>query len=139
MFVGRMATIRASKSMHPSVYFDKTIIPAVFPRTRNAQSFRHIYHRTHRLPCGECKACCTGNQTWYVHNTVIKQWLITLLDPHGHGVGSHAAHGPEGASEEEKTMSDLEASPSRSGHFDDSALAQTIGVFILEFGVLLHR
>ncbi|KAF8551353.1 ZIP zinc/iron transport family [Imleria badia] len=57
-------------------------------------------------------------------------------DPHGHGLGSHAAHGPEGVSEDEKTTSDLEASQS---HFDDdSALAQIIGVFILEFGVLLH-
>lgn len=63
--------------------------------------------------------------------------LITLTDAHGHGIGSHAAHGPEGASEDEKSMSDLEAS--QPGHFDDSAMAQIIGVFILEFGVLLHR
>ncbi|KAG6374854.1 Zinc/iron permease [Boletus reticuloceps] len=57
-------------------------------------------------------------------------------DVHGYGVGSHAAHGPEGKSEDEKSASDLEASDP--GHFDDSAMAQVLGVFILEFGVLLH-
>ncbi|KAG9312726.1 ZIP-like iron-zinc transporter [Chiua virens] len=57
-------------------------------------------------------------------------------DAHGHGVGSHAAHGPEGAFEEQKSMATLETSPTN--HFDDSAAAQIIGVFILEFGVLLH-
>ncbi|KAG8220816.1 Zinc/iron permease [Butyriboletus roseoflavus] len=58
-------------------------------------------------------------------------------DPHGHGIGSHATHGPEGADSDEKlTSSDLEGA--QSGDFDDSAMAQVIGVFILEFGVLLH-
>ncbi|KAH0836531.1 Zinc/iron permease [Lanmaoa asiatica] len=58
-------------------------------------------------------------------------------DAHGHGVGSHTAHGPEGAYEDEKSTSiDLEGS--QPGHFEDSAMAQVIGVFILEFGVLLH-
>ncbi|KAN0088666.1 Zinc/iron permease [Tylopilus felleus] len=56
-------------------------------------------------------------------------------DPHGHGIGSHAAHGPEGADADEKTASDLEASQPE--NVDDSAMAQVIGIFILEFGVLL--
>lgn len=61
-----------------------------------------------------------------------------FIDPHGHGIGSHAAHGPEGADLDDKlTSSDVEGA--QSGHFDDSAMAQIIGVFILEFGVLLHR
>lgn len=61
--------------------------------------------------------------------------MITLTGLHG--IGPHAASCPKGESEDEKSTSDLEAS--RPGHFDDSAMAQAIGVFILEFGVLLHR
>jgi len=59
-------------------------------------------------------------------------------DPHGHGIGSHAAHGPEETFEDKNSASDLEASQITAVHFDDSAMAQVIGVFILEFGVLLH-
>ncbi|KAF8840803.1 ZIP zinc/iron transport family [Paxillus ammoniavirescens] len=68
-------------------------------------------------------------------------------DAHGHGVGSHAAHGPEGVSTQvmssdsnsadEKYGSDIEASHQHVD-YDSSALAQIIGIFILEFGVLLH-
>jgi len=61
--------------------------------------------------------------------------LITLTGLHG--IGSHAAPCPRGESEDEKSTSDLETS--QPGHFDGSAMAQVIGVFILEFGVLLHR
>ncbi|KIK78402.1 hypothetical protein PAXRUDRAFT_36647 [Paxillus rubicundulus Ve08.2h10] len=68
-------------------------------------------------------------------------------DAHGHGVGSHAAHGPEGVSAQvtsvdnnsahEKYAPDIEASHQHAD-YDSSALAQIIGIFILEFGVLLH-
>ncbi|KIJ59235.1 hypothetical protein HYDPIDRAFT_170911 [Hydnomerulius pinastri MD-312] len=68
-------------------------------------------------------------------------------DAHGHGLGSHAAHGPEGVSpvavdgdsgsEKTEKTDDIEALH-KHGIADDSALAQIIGVFILEFGVLLH-
>ncbi|KIK93827.1 hypothetical protein PAXRUDRAFT_144191 [Paxillus rubicundulus Ve08.2h10] len=67
-------------------------------------------------------------------------------DAHGHGIGSHAAHGPEnrpeatpseGNSVYDKHPSDIEASHQHADH-DGSGLAQIIGVFILEFGVLLH-
>ncbi|KAG6337374.1 hypothetical protein ID866_1697 [Astraeus odoratus] len=72
--------------------------------------------------------------------------LGVVHDPHGHGVGSHAAHGPEplipdarfmkdSQSQFEKT--DLEAA-NRNLTLDENALGQIVGVFILEFGVLLH-
>ncbi|KAH7922321.1 ZIP zinc/iron transport family [Leucogyrophana mollusca] len=64
-------------------------------------------------------------------------------DAHGHGLGAHAAHGPEGSNDpgtrdtdSEKTQ-DIEAAHNHE-HHDDSAAAQIIGVFILEFGVILH-
>lgn len=59
-------------------------------------------------------------------------------------MGSHSAHGPEGnLSETNSKLSrndDLEmAEKHQHGHHTDSALAQIIGVAILEFGVALHR
>ncbi|KAG6833220.1 hypothetical protein H0H87_009841 [Tephrocybe sp. NHM501043] len=64
-------------------------------------------------------------------------------DAHGHGIGSHAAHGPEsapntGAAVEEKPNngSDVESQESHRNGITDSALAQIIGVAILEFGGL---
>jgi zinc transporter 1/2/3 len=74
--------------------------------------------------------------------------LNVTTDVHGHGVGSHAAHGPENVSSHptpsddnsayEKHGSDIEASHQHADS-DGSGMAQIIGVFILEFGVLLHR
>lgn len=80
------------------------------------------------------------------------------VDPHGHHVGSYAAHGPEADSEQNPTSgdgSDLEKVTKSSdvGHAhhgvdtrmeksfqnDVDAMAQLIGVGILEFGVVLHR
>ena len=80
------------------------------------------------------------------------------IDPHGHHVGSYAAHGPEADSEQDPTSgnsSDLEkvTKVSDVGHAhhhvdtrkeksfqnDVDAMAQLIGVAILEFGVVLHR
>jgi len=65
-------------------------------------------------------------------------------DPHGHGLGAHAAHGPEpGGSQirpdddSEKINDDIE-SAHEDKQMDLNAAAQIIGVFILEFGVLLH-
>ncbi|KAJ7576897.1 ZIP-like iron-zinc transporter [Mycena floridula] len=62
-------------------------------------------------------------------------------DAHGHGPGSHAAHGPEGNASETKPEllgSDVEAATSEQHHFLDAAATQIIGVAILEFGVALH-
>ncbi|KAF9037712.1 ZIP-like iron-zinc transporter [Panaeolus papilionaceus] len=65
-------------------------------------------------------------------------------DAHGHGPGSHAAHGPEGSFEDKATKptansSDVEvAQPAPVHPFQDSASTQIIGVAILEFGVVLH-
>ncbi|EMD38804.1 hypothetical protein CERSUDRAFT_47146 [Gelatoporia subvermispora B] len=68
-------------------------------------------------------------------------------DAHGHGVGGHAAHGPEGAKSEEtsavqeKYDIDLEAeaiAAAKNGAVVENPTAQIIGVAILEFGVLLH-
>ncbi|KAH7881966.1 ZIP-like iron-zinc transporter [Phlebopus sp. FC_14] len=68
-------------------------------------------------------------------------------DAHGHGIGGHAAHGPEGSpvprfagdleSEKMELENDVEASH-KGPRYDSSALAQIVGVLILEFGVLLH-
>ncbi|KAG1907573.1 ZIP-like iron-zinc transporter [Suillus fuscotomentosus] len=63
-------------------------------------------------------------------------------DTHGHGLGAHAAHGPEGVmtggdSNSEKIKEDLESAHDHE-HPDLAATGQIIGVFILEFGVLLH-
>ncbi|KAK7687619.1 hypothetical protein QCA50_008833 [Cerrena zonata] len=83
-------------------------------------------------------------------------------DAHGHGIGGHAAHGPEsnrqldpdaptssGNPEQiEKFPADLESNASDSkkhGHAHahelsvvESAAAQIVGIAILEFGVILH-
>ncbi|KAJ8515882.1 hypothetical protein ONZ45_g6734 [Pleurotus djamor] len=65
-------------------------------------------------------------------------------DPHGHAVGSVAAHGPEGElAEKPKPDSgeDVESAHSQSLHkhsFHDDTFAQIIGIAILEFGVILH-
>jgi solute carrier family 39 (zinc transporter), member 1/2/3 len=66
------------------------------------------------------------------------------IDTHGHRVGSHAAHGPEGddqrSGDNNFEKGDLESLPQNlNATIDDSAAAQIIGVFILEFGVVLHR
>jgi len=63
-------------------------------------------------------------------------------DAHGHGIGGHAAHGPEAAdaftSPEEK-KGDVELAVVRTNVFDHNLMTQIIGVAILEFGVVLHR
>ncbi|KAF8817477.1 ZIP-like iron-zinc transporter [Phlegmacium glaucopus] len=66
-------------------------------------------------------------------------------DAHGHGLGSHAAHGPEPFNQtteptanKETSSSDIETADKNGPKFDDNALAQIIGVAILEFGVVLH-
>ena len=66
------------------------------------------------------------------------------IDAHGHNIGGHAAHDPEGDFEqlpaaklEQDGSSDVEGQPKFT--IDDSAMAQVIGVAILEFGVVLHR
>ena len=67
------------------------------------------------------------------------------VDPHGHGAGgAHAAHGPEGTFdqipaekfESKMDTTDLESQPTWT--IDDSAMAQILGIAILEFGVTLH-
>ncbi|KAI6018366.1 Zinc/iron permease [Pisolithus marmoratus] len=65
-------------------------------------------------------------------------------DAHGHGVASHAAHGPEAYVDRNASAKDSQSDKSdlETGHGDftveSDVLAQMIGVFILEFGVLLH-
>jgi solute carrier family 39 (zinc transporter), member 1/2/3 len=93
---------------------------------------------------------------------------VEHADAHGHGLGGHAAHGPEGTGTpaNRPSNSDLELDVEKadtkgqgpstqssshshshthshshnhgSGHLGDSALAQLVGIAILEFGVLLH-
>jgi zinc transporter 1/2/3 len=89
--------------------------------------------------------CCTCLFSHYYYSQPYD------ADPHGHHVGSHAAHGPEGDNQtpdtewtdgkttyEKQSVDDIEALQ-RQKDMDESAAAQIIGVFILEFGVILHR
>jgi zinc transporter 1/2/3 len=72
--------------------------------------------------------------------------LGVTYDAHGHGHGAHAAHGPEQVTGDGGSKSDLEksAKPLHTVEkhglsvLDDSALAQVLGIFILEFGIILH-
>ncbi|KIM60682.1 hypothetical protein SCLCIDRAFT_1216591 [Scleroderma citrinum Foug A] len=70
--------------------------------------------------------------------------LGVVHDAHGHGVGALAAHGPEKVEPEEDIRADTLSERSdpeaatKSTAMDSNVLAQIIGVFILEFGVLLH-
>ncbi|KAJ7278421.1 ZIP-like iron-zinc transporter [Mycena rebaudengoi] len=109
--------------------------------------------------------CLLSIFTIFITEIVAFRWGTARLakigvhhDAHGHEVGSHAAHGPEGeASADDETSSasphpppplplqkhehddDIEAQHARVRHsLDDSAAAQVIGIAILEFGVLLH-
>ncbi|KAF8661365.1 hypothetical protein AX16_001459 [Volvariella volvacea WC 439] len=65
-------------------------------------------------------------------------------DAHGHSLGSHAAHGPEGLGSPDKkldTRSDEELHSHSDSHLtrvDGDVLTQIVGVAILEFGVALH-
>ncbi|EJD07290.1 ZIP zinc/iron transport family [Fomitiporia mediterranea MF3/22] len=66
--------------------------------------------------------------------------LGITYDSHGHNTGTgHAAHGPEAAVATETASAQAPERPVSSGELiKASALAQVIGIFILEFGVLLH-
>ncbi|KAA1469105.1 ZIP-like iron-zinc transporter [Dentipellis sp. KUC8613] len=67
-------------------------------------------------------------------------------DPHGHDVGSHAAHGPESSNRERERTAhehqhrkgDEDDDDDDESDMGDSATAQVIGIAILEFGVVLH-
>lgn len=62
--------------------------------------------------------------------------LGLAYDTHGHALIAHASHGPEPQDVTvQKTDPEKGHPPSIA---DDNVLAQIIGVFILEFGVLLH-
>lgn len=133
----------------------------------------HIYDRSYCLPRRHSQAQEAWHPSWYVSSP---SFLLTTtstiasicasnslppylgVDPHGHHVGSYAAHGPEADPEQDPTSgegSDLEKVTKISdvGHAhhdvntrkeisfqnDVDAMAQLIGVGILEFGVVLHR
>ncbi|KAI0046087.1 ZIP zinc/iron transport family [Auriscalpium vulgare] len=65
-------------------------------------------------------------------------------DAHGHSVGGHAAHGPEGDADVEEDFDGpprkefREDSAADQADAEHNALAQIIGVAILEFGIVLH-
>jgi len=63
--------------------------------------------------------------------------LNMTYDPHGHEVGSHVAHGPEGDIERDAKGSGVSVKTDAAAAAADAA-GQIIGVFILEFGVVLH-
>lgn len=67
--------------------------------------------------------------------------MAITSDPHGHDVGTVAAHGPEGDpvnQDSEKNISDVDSFDYENG-LGNAAAAQILGVAILEFGVILHR
>src|SRR5690242_15450940 len=94
---------------------------------------------------------------FHMFGAAIITYLQKPTDAHGHGIGGHAAHGPEGVAESGRAtpiedvdrQSDTHMTEKKTGHghhhhtrgphYDDSLVAQMVGVFILEFGVLLHR
>lgn len=95
---------------------------------------------------GNGKTLSTGHRAWYDQLTVhFPTSLLCRVDAHGHGVGAHAAHGPEKVKPEEDIRTDSLSERSdpeiatKLTTLDSHVLAQIIGVFILEFGVLLHR
>lgn len=69
-----------------------------------------------------------------------------FADHHGHDLGAHAAHGPEGTLGH--TDAEIRGGGENHEHtaaklhplaaLDGSALAQITGIFVLEFGILLH-
>jgi len=64
---------------------------------------------------------------------------VKAHDPHGHDVsnGAHAAHGPEVGSDTKSHDSELEkGTPGRA--VLDTAVAQVLGIAILEFGIVFH-
>lgn len=91
----------------------------------------------------------THGKLYYFPHCLLETNNWNNSDAHGHGIGSHISHGPEGlpqtvekepsASDIENNNSSSEGEGSKGFHFDDSVLAQVIGVAILEFGVILHR
>ncbi|KAE9392950.1 ZIP-like iron-zinc transporter [Gymnopus androsaceus JB14] len=92
----------------------------------------------------------------FIIELVAFRWGTSILakigmhhDAHGHDVGSHAAHGPEGDMIDSTAARDLEASTADTVNSEsekhshkhqvlDAAASQIIGVAILEFGVVLH-
>ena len=65
--------------------------------------------------------------------------MTSPIDPHGHDVsnGAHAAHGPEVGSDTKSHDSELEkGTPGRA--VLDTAVAQVLGIAILEFGIVFH-
>jgi hypothetical protein len=101
----------------------------------------------------------------HMYAVLILRSSRSRVDPHGHGaaVGAYTAHGPEaefplastsgdhndhGHSDPEKVAKGSPASHAHSAMgdskqasplSDENAMAQLIGVAILEFGVILHR
>ncbi|VDB99924.1 unnamed protein product [Peniophora sp. CBMAI 1063] len=83
----------------------------------------------------------------------LKRLGVPAYDAHGHGLGGHSAHGPEsGHSPEPSDLERQQQEAAIKAKIDDSesalsqdtaeamhsALAQIIGIAILEFGVVLH-
>ncbi|KAF8493243.1 hypothetical protein F5888DRAFT_1927142 [Russula emetica] len=66
---------------------------------------------------------------------------ITVLDPHGHAiaVGAYTAHESRKDSTASHSHSPMGDSKQALHLTDENAMAQLIGVAILEFGVVLHR
>ncbi|KAF5371422.1 hypothetical protein D9757_009999 [Collybiopsis confluens] len=92
----------------------------------------------------------------FIVELVAFRWGTAILtkigirhDAHGHDSGSHTAHGPEGemmtsnSSSKDVESSGMSQDPQSETHQHsdsklDSAVAQVIGVAVLEFGVVLH-
>lgn len=121
--------------------------------TRHAVYILHFLRRVDRLQMGYGEVECFGHEIWCAQfNLRFLELRFSsarfCTDAHGHDVGgaAHAAHGPEGeAASADSSSTDIEKN-SEEGHghshgwtvLDDSSIAQITGIFILEFGILLH-
>jgi hypothetical protein len=161
-----VARIRA-RSPHLSILIISILIGACDVALRpvfcSRVVLRHIYCRIDCLSHRHGQAQEAWRLPWYVWSAsavASKRSTHTRpsrrIDPHGHQAGSYAAHGPEAGpvpaltdgSDPEKVGKDLQADHTH-GHLharketsfqtDADAMAQLIGVAILEFGVILHR
>ena len=119
---------------------------ALCPSPLSLKHILHLRRRADNVPVGHRQANkdqSASRSAWRLcgQSTTLK---ITT-DTHGHGIGSHAAHGPEGKLDEAPTKAEVKEESTSDVEdqgnpiIDNNALAQIIGVAILEFGVALHR
>ncbi|KAJ6546055.1 ZIP zinc transporter-domain-containing protein, partial [Mycena vulgaris] len=85
--------------------------------------------------------CLLSIMSIFILEVIAFRWGTARLQRLNIDHDAHAAYGPEGAPTESppaKYLEDAEEQEMDLSSMDDSAVAQIIGVAILEFGVILH-